>query len=205
MWDANESQEAGMMMRWSAMMVVAMMATAGLRAQEKRVQDAAQSKELNTEAYVELLPADVQAKRQEVIKEGMQLDEKQAAAFWPVYEEYAGEQKKLGDQKLAIIQDYAKDFMTMDDAKADELAQRVMVLDEQRTALRKKYYQAMKKVLPTVLVVRFFQLDNQVQMLIDLPITSNLPIIEEVPARQYDRATMDDAPVAGALGRATRN
>lgn len=48
----------------------------------------------------------------------------------------------------------------MDDAKADELAQRVMALDEQRTALRKKYYQAMKKVLPTVLVVRFFQLDN---------------------------------------------
>jgi hypothetical protein len=73
------------------------------------VQDAAQSKELNTE-YVELLRADVQAKSQEVIKEGMQLDEKQAAAFWPVYEEYAGEQKKLGDQKLAIIQDYAKDF-----------------------------------------------------------------------------------------------
>jgi hypothetical protein len=29
--------------------------------------------------------------------------------------------------------------MTMDDAKADELAQRVMALDEQRTALRKKY------------------------------------------------------------------
>jgi len=90
-----------MMMRWSAMMVVATMATAGLWAQEKRVQDAAQSKELNTEAYVELLRADVQAKRREVIKEGMQLDEKQAAAFWPLYEEYAGEQKKLGDQKLA--------------------------------------------------------------------------------------------------------
>ena len=45
----------------------------------------------------------------------------------------------MGDQKLAIIQDYAKNFMTMDDAKADELAQRVMALDEQRTALRKKY------------------------------------------------------------------
>jgi len=122
---------------------------------------AAQSNELNTEADVELLREDVQAKRQEVIKEGMQLDEKQAASFWPVY---AGQPKQLGDQKLAIIQDYAN-FMTMDDAKADELAQRVMALDEQRTALRKKYYQAMKKVLPTVLVVRFFQLDNQLQML----------------------------------------
>jgi hypothetical protein len=35
-----------MMMRWSAMMVAAMMATAGLWAQEKKVQDAAESKEL---------------------------------------------------------------------------------------------------------------------------------------------------------------
>jgi hypothetical protein len=64
------------------------------------------------------------------------------------------------------------------------MAQRVTALEEQRSALRKKYYAAMKKVLPTVLVVRFFQLDNQVQMLIDLQIASNLPIIEESPAKQ---------------------
>ena len=45
----------------------------------------------------------------------------------------------------------------------------------------------MKKVLPTVLVVRFFQLDNQVQMLIELQIASNLPIIEESPSKAIDR------------------
>ena len=111
--------------------------------------------------------------------------EKQAALFWPIYEQYAGEQKQLGDQKLAIIQDSTKNLMTMDDVKADELAQRVMALDEHRTALLKKYYEAMKKVLPTVLVVRFLQLDNQVQMLIDLQIASNLPIIiEEAPEKR---------------------
>ncbi len=70
------------MMRWISVMVAAMV-TAGLGVQEKKVQDPAQSKELNTEADVELLREDVQAKRQEVIKEGMQLDEKQAASFWP--------------------------------------------------------------------------------------------------------------------------
>jgi hypothetical protein len=62
------------MMRWISLMVAAMV-TAGLWAQEKKVQDPARSKELNTEADVELLREDVQAKRQEVIKEGMQLDE----------------------------------------------------------------------------------------------------------------------------------
>ena len=161
--------------------MVAAMVTAGLWAQEEKVQDPARSKELNTEADVELLREDVQAKRQEVIKEGMQLDEKQAASFWPAYEQYAGQPKQLGDQKLAIIQDYAKNFMTMDDAKADDLAQRVMALDEQRTALQ--------KVLPTVFVLRFFQLDNQVQMLIDdLQIASDLLIIEEAPAKRVKQA-----------------
>lgn len=101
MRDANDLLEAGMIMRWSAVIVAGMIASAGVWAQDKKVQDPAQSKELNTEAYVELLREDVQAKRLDVIKEGMQLDEKQAAAFWPVYDEYAGEQKKLGDQKLA--------------------------------------------------------------------------------------------------------
>jgi hypothetical protein len=111
--------------------VVAAMVTAGLWAQEKKVQDPARSKELNTEADVELRREEVQAKRQEVIKGGIQLDEQQAASFWPVYEQYAGEPKQSGDQKLAIIENYAKNCMTIDDAKADELAQRVMALDEQ--------------------------------------------------------------------------
>jgi len=57
----------------------------------------------------------VQAKRQKVIKEGMQLDEKQAS-FWPVCERCAEEPKQLDDRKLVIIQDCAKNFMTADDA-----------------------------------------------------------------------------------------
>jgi hypothetical protein len=63
----------------------------------------------------------------------------------------------------------------------------------------------MKKVLPTVLVVRFFQLDNQVQMLIELQIASNLPIIEEAPAKQQDKPKADDTPVVGTPGRAAGN
>jgi hypothetical protein len=89
----------------------------------------------------------------------------------------------LGDQKLVLIQDYAHDFLTMTDAKADQLAHRAMEIDDQRLALRKKYYDLLKKALPTVLVVRFFQLENQVQSIVDLQIAANLPIIEEAPLK----------------------
>jgi hypothetical protein len=108
----------------------------------------------------------------------MQLDEKQARIFWPIYKDYEADLDKLGDEKLAIIQAYATNFMTMTNEKADELAQRTMALDDQRIALRRKYYERMKQSLPAILVVRFLQVENQIQLLVDLKIASNLPIME---------------------------
>lgn len=166
-----------------SILIFALMIATGLCAQEKQVQERAQSKELNTEAYVQLLRADLNAQKEQLIKDTMQLNDKQSAAFWPIYREYAGELSGLRDTKLAIINDYADNFLTMNDSKADQLAQKVQALDEKKLALRKKYYDAMKKVLPTVLAVRFFQVDNQIQMLVDLQIAANLPIIEEAPGK----------------------
>jgi hypothetical protein len=154
-----------------------------LAAQEKQLQDPVESKELNTQAYIQLLRSDLKASKRTLLKESMQLDEKQAAVFWPLYNQYDVEQSKLGDQKLALIQDYSRDFLTMTDEKADQLARHALELDDQRQALRKKYYDLFKKALPTVLVVRFFQLENQIQLLVDLQIAANLPVIEEAPPK----------------------
>ncbi len=163
------------------LMVAVLALTVGnsLWAQERRVQDPAESKELNNQAYIRLLRTDLRASKEHIVKEAMQLNDQQASAFWPLYRDYAAEQTKLGDERLAIINDYAQNFLTMSNEKADQIAQRVMALDDQRMNLRKKYYELMKKALSTVLVVRFFQVDSQIQLLVDLQIASNLPIIEE--------------------------
>ena len=52
-------------------------------------------------------------------------------AFWPIYRDYDVEQNKLIDQKLAAFQDYAQNFMGMNDEKADQLAQKIVALDYQ--------------------------------------------------------------------------
>jgi len=158
--------------------VLVLTAATALWTQETKVQDPAESTELNDQAYIKLLRSDLRASKERIVKEAMQLNDQQAAAFWPLYHDYAAAQTKLGDEKLAIVQDYAKNFLSMTNDKADQLAQRIMVLDDQRMALRKKYYELMKKAIPTVLVVRFFQVENQIQLLVDLQIASNLPIIE---------------------------
>jgi hypothetical protein len=48
-----------------------------------------------------------------------------------------------------------------------------MQLGVKRMALREKYYGIMKKSLPAIVVVRFFQIESQVQLLADLQIASS--------------------------------
>ena len=167
-----------MRIRWT-IAILALTAVTGLFAQEQKVQDPAQSQELNEQAYIRLLRADLKTKKKQIVTDTMQLTDQQGAIFWPIYRQYDAEQTKLGDQKLTIVQDYAQNFLNMSNEKADQLAQRVMALDDQRSALRRKYYDLMKKSLPSVLVVRFFQVEAQLQLLVDLQIASNLPIIEQ--------------------------
>jgi hypothetical protein len=174
--------EAIMRVRF-VIIAAALFFSCGLSAQEKQLQDPAQSKEANTQAYIRLLRADLKTSKRALIRESMQLDEKQAAAFWPIYNQYDVEQTRLGDQKLSLIQDYAHDFLSMTDDKANQLANRALELDDQRQTLRRKYYDLLKQALPTILVVRFFQLESQIQLIIDLQIASNLPIIEEAPPK----------------------
>ena len=149
-----------------------------LRAQETHIKDPSEGQELNTQAYIQLLRTDLNTRKEQIVKDTMQLDDKQARIFWPLYKDYEADLDKLGDEKLAVIQEYATTFMTMTNEKADALAQRAMGLDDQRIALRRKYYELMKQSLPAILVARFFQVENQIQLLVDLKIASNLPIIE---------------------------
>ena len=173
-----------MKIRFALVIAAALFFSYSLVAQDKQLKDPAESKELNTEAYIQLLRSDLKTSKRTLIKESMQLADKQAEAFWPLYNQYDVEQSKLGDQKLALIQQYAANFLTMNDQKADELAHMAMDLEDQRLALRKKYYELMKKSLPAVIVTRFFQIENQIQLVVDLQIASNLPIIEEAPPKQ---------------------
>jgi len=152
-------------------------------AQGTHVQDSVRSKELNTQAYIQLLHTDLSAKQEQIVRETMQLNDQQAAIFWPIYREYQSEQSKLTTEKLALVADYSRDFSTMTDEKADQVAQQIMQLDEKRMALREKYYATMKKALSSTVAVRFFQVEHQLQLIVDLQIAANLPIIEQNDAQ----------------------
>ncbi len=126
---------------------------------------------------VEAMRKDARAGKADILGKTMALDSTQAAAFWPLYKQYEAESKTLGDERVAIIQDLAEHFDSLDDAKAKGLIERQVAFEDKRIALTKKYKDEMLKVLPAKTVARFLQVDSRLNKLIDLTIASEIPLV----------------------------
>src|SRR5271167_1979030 len=88
--------------------------------------------ELNTREYIVLLREDVSAEKAKILGTVMQFDAEDAAKFWPIYRDYDAELSKLNDLRVANIQEYARSYNQMTDAKADELIKNAMTFQKQR-------------------------------------------------------------------------
>jgi hypothetical protein len=135
-------------------------------------------REMNLTAYIELLRSDIQAQRVTVITEVMQFDEENARKFWPIYRQYQTELTALNDVKVGVIRDYAEHYENFTDANADRAANSMLEFEAKRVALKKKYYERLKNALSAKTAARYFQVENQIQMLLDLQVSSMLPAMK---------------------------
>jgi len=150
------------------------MAPAAALAQDE---PAAQSDTYN-EKYLELARSDLKTQKKLLVTEAMALTDAQSETFWPIYREYETELTVLGDEKISIIKDYAENFERMTAEKADELMDRAFKLDENNLKLDKKYYKQMSKALGPVTAARFSQVENKIGLLIDMQISSQIPLVQ---------------------------
>ena len=109
----------------------------------------------------------------------MQLDSDQAQKFWPIYKEFETELSKVGDQVLAAVRSYAENYGKLTDPVADQLANKVLTLEQQRNTLKKKCSDRMKASLGGITAMRFLQVENQLERLVDLQIAAQLPVASE--------------------------
>lgn len=137
-----------------------------------------ETKMLNLSAYAELLRSDVRTQKVAIITEVMGFTEGEDAAFWPIYREYDAEMAKLGDERVALISEYAQNYEQMSDDVADKLASKALDLEARRQAVKAKYYDRVKKALSPKTAARWLQVEHQLLLIIDLQIASSLPIVK---------------------------
>lgn len=128
---------------------------------------------------IELTIAAVEAQRKSVIAQNLYLSEKESG-FWAVYNEYRAEMRKVADLRVGVITDYADAYRnnSLSDKAAAKLLDRSLAVQEKKLKVKKSFVKKFKKVLSAKNVARFYQIDNRVDLLVDMQLSSGIPLAE---------------------------
>ena len=132
----------------------------------------------NVDEYVRMIRDGVQKDKTQIIGAALELDATQAAAFWPIYKQYESELLAIADKRYAGIKAYATSYGSLTDAKATELIDLALGLEEQRLALVKKYLAEFRKVIPAVKVGRWYQAEMGLNRIVDVRLAAELPLLK---------------------------
>jgi hypothetical protein len=135
----------------------------------------AQGQEPTIDSTIAVVRANMQADRTTLITAGMNFNDKDGAAFWPIYKQYEYERSRLDDDRVAVIKEYTQKYPTLTDPEAKAMAEKMLDCDSRLAGLKKKYYKRFNKVLPALTVTKFFQLERRVDLMMDMQVESSLP------------------------------
>jgi hypothetical protein len=127
---------------------------------------------------IDLLRKDLRSKRKQLIAANLKLTDIEAAKFWPVYDQYIAELITINDRKFALIQEYA-DNGILTNEQSLLFTRNWLDVDIAITHLRQKYVPMVAKVLEGRKTATFFQLDRRIAMMMDLQVSSQMPLVQE--------------------------
>jgi hypothetical protein len=130
------------------------------------------------ESYIALLRSDIQIKKTDIVQQNLTLSDDQAKKFWPLQRSYENDLSKFGDRRLEVIRDYAKNWDNLSDETAKDLGKRLLDYHKKRVDLRGKYFNRISKEISPTIAAKFFQIEIQLEDIIDLGISSSLPLIK---------------------------
>jgi hypothetical protein len=133
---------------------------------------------------IDLLRKDLRSKRKQLIAANLKLSDIEAAKFWPVYDQYIAELITINDRKFSLIQEYADNWGKLTSEQSLLFTRNWLDMDIAITQLRQKYVPMVAKVLEGRKTATFFQLDRRIAMMLDLQVSSQMPLLQEQDSSQ---------------------
>ena len=120
--------------------------------------------------------ARIQGDKHAIVLKTLALDDAQVHAFTPIYDQYQVERKKLFDRAADLLDLYASNYDSMTDEAAKKILRQWFALRDAEVALTRKYARQFEKVLPPAKVVRFVQIENKLDTLVQLKAVESIPL-----------------------------
>jgi len=127
---------------------------------------------------MQLVQEKMKADKKLLVSENMELTEKEAKAFWPVYESYQKDLGKLNDRLLKLIDEYAQSYETMTDQTAQNLTNKYLALESERVKLLQTYIPKVSKAVGSKKAARYMQLENKINAIVRFELAANIPLVK---------------------------
>jgi hypothetical protein len=101
-----------------------------------------------------------------------------AEKFWPAYEAYRADIAPYKQDLLELIKRYAENYGQLTDDQAAVLIKDYMKLESNHLSIRKKHVKKMQRAVGDVLAMRFLQLENKMDALVDVGLSAQIPLAE---------------------------
>ena len=126
----------------------------------------------------------------EIIQEAFGLEKKVAIAnfmnsgeeaedFWAIYDEYEAARRKLGNDRINVIQEYAANYANLSDEKILELFKKTSAVKKSLAKLQRTYFNKMKKEVGVSKAAQFWQFETYLNSIIQVSIYSQIPFVGE--------------------------
>lgn len=138
------------------------------------------AQETTTNDEIELLQNVYGKSKSDLVKEYMKLDGDQALSFQKVYDDYEIKREEIGKTRLNLINNYAENFHSLTDEKADELAKATLKNNLALGKLYSKTYSKAKSAAGAVNAAKFIQLEEYLETIIKSSFQESIPLIGEL-------------------------
>jgi hypothetical protein len=136
----------------------------------------AQAETEGTAADEQIIMKQVMTDKRAVYSQSLQLTDSESRAFWPIYDEYEAKAKKIDDQFIQLVNDFAEKYDTLTDTDAAAMLERKLDLEQERMALKQSYTKKVAKVLPATKALRYAQVETRIETLIRRNVYSLIPL-----------------------------
>jgi len=127
---------------------------------------------------MQILQEKIKADKKLLVSENMQLTEKEAKAFWPVYDSYQKDVGKLNERLIKLIDEYAQNYETMTDQTAQSLTNKYLALESERVKLLQSYVPKISKAVGSKKAARYLQLENKISAVVKFELAANIPLVK---------------------------
>ena len=120
--------------------------------------------------------------RKEIIKDDLRFTEDEAAAFWPVYDEYQSDLLEVRNRYADLVTTYSELYRagTVTEEFAERMIDDYLDIEEDLLKVKRKHLSAFRKALPARKVTRFYQLENKIDAELEAQLAQVVPLIDPV-------------------------